>query len=291
MRALSKTVSLGALLVLASAVGSCGGTNPFRARSQPPPVPASDVEHQGRSPLDTLGIAQDDDFVVRVVAHGIACSGTLIQDDQVLTAHHCVSERNALGEFTVRDQAPEGIRVELGGDYLPWGEIGVRAVIAPPCGYAAGDGDIAVLVLERHLVGIATLEPRLDAVPRVGERIEPAGFGRCALSTDGIQRRSRRGGPIESVRGSRFRLEASICPGDSGGPATNHAGELMGVVSASVMDGSEATVGLSEFTRLGPWRPVFANARRVAEGASPAELPPVGGCPQGGEALAREEQR
>jgi hypothetical protein len=41
------------------------------------------------------------------------------------------------------------------------------------------------------------------------------------------------------------------------------------------MDGSEDTVGRSEFTRLDHWRPIFANAKLIAEGASPAELPPI----------------
>jgi hypothetical protein len=50
---------------------------------------------------------------------------------------------------------------------------------------------------------------------------------------------------------------------------------VIGVVSASVMDGSEQTLGLTEFTRLDHWRRLFANARLIAEGTSPAELPPV----------------
>jgi hypothetical protein len=265
---------------LAASVGSCGGAGLFRPRPETPPVPASDGRRGGRSESVHFGLAEDDDYVVRVVAGGVTCSGTLIDDDRVLTAHHCVSQRSSFGDFVARDQEPEAIQVELGGDYFPWGEVGVRAVVAPPCGYAAGEGDIAILVLERRLVGIATLPPELDQAPKVGEPVDPAGFGRCALSADGIKRQNRRGGRIQTVRGSRFRLEASICPGDSGGPALNHAGELVGVISASVMDGSEATVGLSEFTRLDRWRPVFSNAQQIADGESPAALPPPSGCPE-----------
>jgi V8-like Glu-specific endopeptidase len=242
-------------------------------------VPASDARRSDPSEELRFGPAEDDDYVVRVVAGGVACSGTLIDEDRVLTAHHCVSQRTAFGDFVAHDREPEAIRVELGGDYFPWGEVGVRAVVAPPCGYAAGEGDIAILVLERRLVGVATLAPSLDQGPKVGEPVSPVGFGRCALNGDGIRRKNRRGGPIQTVRGGRFRLNASICPGDSGGPALNRAGELVGVISAAVMDAREATLGLSEFTRLDRWRPLFSNAQQIADGESPAALPPPNGCP------------
>jgi hypothetical protein len=271
----------GFVVLLAATVGGCGGAGLFRPRPEIPPVPASDGRRAERSEVVHFGLAGDDDYVVRVVAAGVNCSGTLIDEDRVLTAHHCVSQRSAPGEFAARDQEPEAIRVELGGDYFPWGEVGVRAIVAPPCGYAAGEGDIAVLVLERRLVGVPTLAPELDRAPRVGDQVDPAGFGRCVLSADGVKRQNRRGGRIQTVRGSRYRLEASICPGDSGGPALDHAGNLVGVISASVMDTSEATVGLSEFTRLDRWRPVFSNAQLIADGESPAALPPPSGCPKG----------
>jgi V8-like Glu-specific endopeptidase len=214
-------------------------------------------------------------YVVRIVAGDVTCSGTLIYEDRVLTAHHCVAERNKYGEALSRDLPANRIRVELGGDYMPWGEVGVRAVIAPPCGYDAGLGDIAILVLERELVGITTLTPRLERSPRAGESVDPVGFGRCALESDGIRRRTRQGGKVQTVMPTRFRLRASICPGDSGGPVVGDDGALVGVISTSVIDGSEQTAGLSEFTRVDQWRPVFSLAKLISEGASLTELPPL----------------
>ncbi len=249
-------------------------------QSLPEPTPAS-----ARLPenLETapVPIVDEEDYIVRVVANDVTCSGTLIDSDQVVTAHHCVSQRDAAGEILHSDVAPDRVRVELGGGYLPWAEVGVRAIVAPPCGYEAGVGDIAVLVLDRSLGdSVGTLPPRLDQAPQIGDFVEPVGFGLCPASETGIRRKSRQGGRIDALRATRFRLDASICPGDSGGPALSKAGELVGVISASAMDGSEATVGRSEFTRLDHWRPVFSKAKLISEGASPAEIPPLAGCPE-----------
>jgi Trypsin len=274
-----------ALYLCFSAAGLCACTSGmFRrpAAKGPPPTPAASPNNIDRdpAPILPLALAQSDDYVVRLVAGSVTCSGTLIAEDRVLTAHHCVSARNRSGEVLGRNVDPASIRVELGGDYLPWGEVGVRAVVAPPCGYASGTGDLAVLVLKRRLIGVATIAPDLDHAPKIGEAIDPVGFGRCALSSDGIRRKHRAAGSIQRVAGDGFELEASICPGDSGGPAlTRGDGAVIGVISASVMDGSEQTEGPSEFTRIDRWRGVFANAELIAQGTSAAELPPVAGCP------------
>ncbi len=270
---------LGAALALLGLTSASCAALPRALRPEPPhATPAASPEHSARAPANVpLALALADDFVVRVVSSGITCSGTLIDETMVLTAHHCVAERDRVGDPVARDVEPGAIRVELGGDYLPWGEVGVRAVVAPPCGHTAGVGDIAVLVLERRLIGVATLSPRLDAPPSVDESVDPIGFGRCALSNDGIRRKHRQGGSVDKLRVSSFLATAAICPGDSGGPAVSRdRGDVVGIISASVMDAREDTSGRTEFERLDRWRPVFANARLVAEGASVAELPPLG---------------
>ena len=269
-----------ALVVAAVATPACSTLKPFRVSDRPEPKPSpAALRGAGTSAYLRFAWVREDDYVVRVVAGSVTCSGSLIDDDQVLTAHHCVSQRNDFGEFQSSNVEAKNVHVELGGDYLPWGEVGVRAIVAPPCGYAAGVGDIAILVLERKLVGMPTVTPRLDEPPKKGEEIEPVGFGRCALSSDGIRRKERVGGAVDRVMDSRFRLNAAICPGDSGGPAlSTGTGEVIGIISASVMDGKEQTLGRSEFSRLDRWRPVFAAAKLIADGTPPAEVPPVDGC-------------
>jgi hypothetical protein len=60
---------------------------------------------------------------------------------------------------------------------------------------------------------------------------------------------------------------------------SSNGSEVVGVISRAAMDGSEHTLARAEFTRLDRWRSVFATAKLIAEGASPAEVPPAGGCP------------
>ena len=268
-----------ALWLLASlAAGSVGcGVLPFGRVAIVPVRPASLEAQQDLELLlhPSVGLASPGDAVVRVVGPQMTCSGTLVAEDLVLTAHHCVVERGARGEFTPKLVEANAVQVELGGDYLPWGNVGLKAILAPPCGEAGGLGDVAVLVLERKLVGMPTISLSEDP-PRAGEAVAPEGFGRCVLSAEGIRRRDREGGLVASVTPGTFEAQASVCPGDSGGPvldAITH--EVVGVVSLSAMDYDESTRARSVFARVDEMPKLVAYARLVADGADLGDMPPL----------------
>jgi len=274
---LSSRVPWATVFVSTSLLVGCGTTG-----KRPIATPASHGQAEERPfnfqpPVD-LDVENSKNAVVRIVGD-VTCTGTLIAEDLVLTAHHCVSERDDEGTVLARDKDPESLTIELGGDDLPWGEVHVRSIVSPDCGYVSGDGDIAILVLSRKLVGVPTLSPRIEEAPTEKESIYPIGFGRCALSRGPIHRIERAGGPVARVRGGDFIAVASVCPGDSGGPAFSpDRGDVVGVVSASVMDGDDSTSAPSIFVRLDAWRELFAAAREIANGTSPSELPPFRSC-------------
>jgi len=265
-----------AMTALAAATG-CAHL-PFLQSSRELPVRPASLQAQEDIELlfaPSVGLASPGDAVVRVVGPQMTCSGTLIAEDLVLTAHHCVVERTARGELTAKSLTPSSVQVELGGDYLPWGNVGLSAILAPTCGEAGGPGDLAVLVLERKLVGMATIAIR-EAAPRPGEAVYATGFGRCALSPEGIRRRERDGGEITSVTRGAFEVQASVCPGDSGGPVLDpRTREVVGVVSLSAMDYDEGTRGRSVFARVDEMPKLVAYARLVADGGDPGDLPPL----------------
>jgi V8-like Glu-specific endopeptidase len=226
-----------------------------------------------------LQLESDEDYVVRIVTPTTSCSGTLISEQLVLTAHHCVAQRDGSGRIISEDLAPKELSVELGPGHFPWAEVSVKAIVSPSCGHSAGAGDVAVLVLTRRLRGVRTLPPALDWEPKLGDQVSHIGFGRCALSEDGIYLKRRARGHIDLISKMGYRVTAPLCPGDSGGPVIDHqSGALTGVVSAGAMDGDESTPDRVEFARLDPFRALFANAERVAEGTPLSELPPVD-CP------------
>jgi V8-like Glu-specific endopeptidase len=269
-------VAVGMLGILGLGATGCGvGFASKRTKVAIRPS-ADQLAAEERLLTQPFALAVPEDAIVRVVGPSMTCTGTVIEDDLILTAHHCLVERGSKGEYSKKLLDPSLVKIELGGDYFAWGEVTTRSIVAPPCGEAGGAGDLAVIVLSRKLVGLSTMTPRLESPPKVGEDVNPVGFGRCALSGDGIRRKERSGGSIRALTGETMHLDAAICPGDSGGPVfAKGTREIVGVVSLSAMDHDEKTRGASVMARIDSYRLVFAHARLIADGLAQNELPPL----------------
>jgi V8-like Glu-specific endopeptidase len=268
--------TLAALIALALSMAACASPGFGKRANVSLRASATELAAEERLLTQPFALAMPEDAIVRIVGPLMTCTGTVIQDDLILTAHHCLVERGPKGEFTKTLVAPSALKVELGGDYFAWGEVGVRHIVAPPCGEGGGAGDVAVLVLTRKLVGLSTMTPRLDQPPKMGEEVAPVGFGRCALSADAIKRKDRTGGAIRALTSETLHVDASICPGDSGGPVfAKGSHEIVGIVSLSAMDHDEKTRGPSVMARVDAYRRVFEHASLIADGMAPNELPPL----------------
>jgi hypothetical protein len=186
------------------------------------------------------------------------CTGFLIAPDLVMTARHCV----ALSTPVMRcdDVAPSTTQtpwparvffVTTEVSMLDRSRTTAVSEVLTPVGAGAPEcgNDVALLRLARPISTTQIYEPRLDRAPQAGESIVVSGYGfAVGSSTDaGVNdgpgvRRMRAGSRVQSVGtndlGSGLRASSSDwvvdvgpCRGDSGSPAFDGAGRVLGVLS------------------------------------------------------------
>ena len=146
-----------------------------------------------------------------------------------------------------------------------------------PVGRVLCDADVAFLVLDRPLVGVAVLPLRLVGAVASGDRVLPVGFGGGQARTVG-DRVGRGGSTVLSIGPaanadtgavlgpSEFEVDQATCRGDSGGPAIDTTtGEIVGVVSRG---GSCSAPGNHVYTRIDSYAGLARLALREASRAA-----------------------
>ena len=187
------------------------------------------------------------------------CSAALIAPNLALTARHCVESLSAtIGcSATFTGSATHGyLAIRTEADVSVAGTPFVVSAIRKPTTNAACDDDLALLILETSVPSatLAPIAPRLTAPPMVGATYSAIGYGATSdgpVSTDGRRRRAEGSqvfcaGDCEGAPLLWWGAPSTACPGDSGGPALDPQGGVIGVLSRGSCG---APGGIDMFTR------------------------------------------
>lgn len=245
--------------------------------------------------------------VFMLVAHhedsGGLCTATLIAPNLLLTARHCVSPgagddhvlcgASVLGEPYPASAffATNAPQPREDSPFFKAADVRVPVQGEDTCGY-----DVALIILDQNVpTSISTpAVPRIDREVVPGETYTAVGYGvnedgnstGSRMRLDGLEIACQPGSCGSGVESTEFRGETGICSGDSGGPALDADGKVVGVVSRGGPDCSVPVYGT-----VTAWRDFLTTTAREAADlggyeapywvttgfSDPPELPSMGG--------------
>lgn len=225
---------------------------------------AAEPVSSSRGPILQGELAPEADRIVAIVnVAGGLCTGAPITPNLILTARHCIGdtlqETSAVScdETVFLEPDSAGAMFVLTTPEItndPADYRAVRAVRSVPGDDASLCGrDLALLVLAEPL-SVEPLVPRVDAAVQAGETYSVFGYGEAVpgQSATAGQRRTLGGLSVRcvgeqcndsDVRPTEWSGTNEVCSGDSGGPALDADGRVIGVVSRGFGDCSRPIYG------------------------------------------------